>query len=308
MSALATLRDMMIAAHAAGDPDTADWLASIASDPEMVGRVTGEVRESGPPSPGLVPKSGDPQHPGHWVLPKDISGNEVSHDEIARAKADPGAREDLTDRVGPGRDSSLLRFHLHGGKVRFGYEAQEAVKQTFGRDPSEDEWRAMACAPPGAAVEVRKVAGGGLIVTSDHPDVSSVRLFKPTPDGLVCVNKSIEVHEKGTGLGTKLFAEQVAALKAAGVKRIETDAARDEGVIGYKVWPKLGYDGPIPKTVEPRPPEFAGAETVGALMATAAGRAWWDKHGDSAKLTFDLADGSRSLAVLRAYQEAKRRG
>ncbi len=42
---LATLQEMILAARADGDTDTADWLASIADDPQMLARVTSVERQ-----------------------------------------------------------------------------------------------------------------------------------------------------------------------------------------------------------------------------------------------------------------------
>jgi hypothetical protein len=40
-AALATLQEMILAVRAAGDVELADWLASIAGDPETVAQMTG---------------------------------------------------------------------------------------------------------------------------------------------------------------------------------------------------------------------------------------------------------------------------
>ena len=54
----------------------------------------------------------------------------------------------------------------------------------------------------------------------------------------------------------KMFAEQVKNMQAAGVSRIDTMAARMirpggamQPFVGYKVWPKFGYDAEIPEDV-----------------------------------------------------------
>jgi len=51
-----SLADLILAARVAGDPDTADWLASIADDPEQVAAVLAAAAED-PPAPEGRPKA-----------------------------------------------------------------------------------------------------------------------------------------------------------------------------------------------------------------------------------------------------------
>lgn len=244
---------------------------------------------------------------GNIPLPTNNRDEPITHEQIASAKADKDTAEELLDSTS-GRDHSLTRFHIYGGTTQINARGKEAVSQMFGREIPHEEWVKIACAPPGAAVHVRATPDG-IMIRADHPEAQSIRHIKKTPDGLVCKNESINVTTNRAGTGTKLFSEQVDSLRAMGVKRIETEAARDDSqkVVGYLVWPKLGYDGPIPKRVMKQlPPEFSGAQMVSDLMKTPEGREWWKKNGDSAKMSFDLSDGSRSLAVLSAYQQSKK--
>ena len=53
---------------------------------------------------------------------------------------------------------------------------------------------------------------------------------------------------RGGGIGMKVFAKQVDELIAAGFDEIRTEAAGHAGhetYIGYKMWPKFGYDGEL---------------------------------------------------------------
>ena len=47
---------------------------------EIKEKVSSELQKQGPPRPGLVPKSGDWQHPDHWILPKDNTESQQDHD------------------------------------------------------------------------------------------------------------------------------------------------------------------------------------------------------------------------------------
>jgi hypothetical protein len=48
-----------------------------------------------------------------------------------------------------------------------------------------------------------------------------------------------------SGLGTRVFLQQVKGASQAKFKTIETYAGRNEDMVGYYVWPKFGYDGKI---------------------------------------------------------------
>lgn len=129
--------------------------------------------------------------------------------------------------------------------------------------------------------------------------------------------------EAPKGLGTKLLANEVAQAKAAGVKRIECHAFRS-GVadkwVGYKVWPKLGYDGPVPfdnddgDNVPPLPKAlkdkikkagFREPVMVSHLYQVEGGMEWWEENGQSFHATLDLADDSYSMRVLSNYINKK---
>ena len=45
------------------------------------------------------------------------------------------------------------------------------------------------------------------------------------------------------------------------------------------------------------------AQTVGDLMKTPEGVAWWTEHGVSFRGKFDLSEGSESLKTWEAYVE-----
>jgi excisionase family DNA binding protein len=72
---------------------------------------------------------------------------------------------------------------------------------------------------------------------------------------------------------------------------------------GY-TWPRLGYDAPLTaQDIAALPPELRTARSVLDLMASEAGRAWWQTHGGPRVMVFDLSAGSRSRLVLQTYLE-----
>ncbi len=123
-----------------------------------------------------------------------------------------------------------------------------------------------------------------------------------------------ETQPQGTGLGTLLFVRQVREAQKLGLDAIRNLSAKSSGesrirggsdrvpLIGYKVWPKFGYDAPLkPRQLAELPRDLQGARTVQDLMNTPGGEKWWRDHGDSFQGKFDLKPGSVSLRKLESY-------
>lgn len=217
-------------------------------------------------------------------------------------------------------------------------EAREAAVAVFGSDilsglettprgllfaasNAHDGARIFATAgdPTGAAHAHESVA---FEVSGDGYEAWRI-FYRDADKNLVCYNASFEVEKDGEGpdakptnpnlpRGADLLANQVRALKALGVDRIETNAAGNAtsaaigGYVGYQVWPKLGYDGPInPYYLRLMPPalqeQMGDSNRILKLYETKAGQEWWAENGSSINLTFDLKDGSDSLKTLEKY-------
>ena len=109
----------------------------------------------------------------------------------------------------------------------------------------------------------------------------------------------MEDHVRDGPLAPKILATQLKQLKALGVQTIDCNAARGSGMIGYKAWPKMGFDGPLKgKHKENLPEEFARAETIQSFYAMPGGRAAWEKYGDSINLSLDLAKADKTFAII----------
>lgn len=113
---------------------------------------------------------------------------------------------------------------------------------------------------------------------------------------------------KGEGVGARLFARQVAALRNSGFEVIDVLAAgswqegQNGGFNGYYTWPRFGYDGALHSDLIPAlPPALKDARMMLDVMSTEEGRDWWKKKGRWINLEFDLTEGSRSLQVHEAY-------
>lgn len=179
-------------------------------------------------------------------------------------------------------------------------------------------------------------------VTVEPTDSWTPNIIIAGPD-IEFMKRTLHVDEKGNpyihnhtmqlspdapkGLGTRIFATQVAQAKAAGVAYLKCSAFRGGNTwVGYKVWPKLGYDGDIPMTetsggegLEPevvkdlhekfdekfKAAGFKEPYQVSHLYRVEGGQEWWEENGDSFDAKFDLSDGSFSMKVLSAYLEEK---
>jgi len=163
-----------------------------------------------------------------------------------------------------------------------------------------------------AKVVVKAITGSRatISVVGEGYSYSAQRTAYETLTGeKVMRNDSFFIHgEKGKGLGSKIFSDQVEALQEKGFTRIETWAARGPGMNGYYTWPRLGYDQPISEFRDRRTREriwkaFPDAKSVLDIMATPEGRDWWKKHGTNMRSAkFDLTPGSRSLRTLAEYK------
>ena len=113
------------------------------------------------------------------------------------------------------------------------------------------------------------------------------------------------------GMGARMLAQQADALERLGFEKIicEAEGGQDKDgrpFNGYYSWPRLGYDGPIPREVlRDMPAQFQGARHVSELMRTKEGRDYWKQHGTTFPATFTLAKGSASRRILAAYLEEK---
>lgn len=107
---------------------------------------------------------------------------------------------------------------------------------------------------------------------------------------------------RNSPLSAMIMGRQIAHLKRLGVNRIHATAARDdaEGINGYRIWPRYGFDGPLtPEALEKLPPEHQHNETLQQLYSTPAGRKAWEEHGSSLPVSLDLRHGGdRMLKII----------
>lgn len=124
-----------------------------------------------------------------------------------------------------------------------------------------------------------------------------------------------------SGIGVRVFNNQVDALSKSAVSEINVTAARKGGrepMVGYKVWPKFGYDGDLSygdKTKAHGAKVYKAGYTrvdgrkiseMQATLETPAGQKWWASKGSTISLTFNLnAKTHASQEILARYRERK---
>lgn len=104
-------------------------------------------------------------------------------------------------------------------------------------------------------------------------------------------------------LGTIAFTLCAITAHLTGLSQVSLVAAGgrgfDEQYIGYKVWPKLGFDAPLEPGEVAHIPHLAHCSTVQQVLATDS--VWWEDYGSQRLMTFDLAAHSTSWQKLLPY-------
>ena len=167
----------------------------------------------------------------------------------------------------------------------------------------------------------------------------SVHLIDGKPEYIK--NEYFEIHPcMPDGLGTKVFTQQVKSASELGFKYIKTEAGGDNlGMVGYYVWPKLGYNGDLSDDLKqtrinllnnPTKNEkelntlseidtwfqnTLGHSVYDECMALDLyackvngkfiGQEIWKRFGSTVTLKFDLTEGSLSMRILGEYINKK---
>ena len=96
---------------------------------------------------------------------------------------------------------------------------------------------------------------------------------------------------RGKGIGGEIITGIIKAAEKHGFEEITMTASRSDqlGETGYLVWPRYGFDGPIPPQIAAKLPAWLkGCKTITELFETPEGRAWWAEHGTTVDLTLKL--------------------
>lgn len=145
--------------------------------------------------------------------------------------------------------------------------------------------------------------------------MSMVRHIEIRQDETLIRNQvfQLEPGYRGKDFGARALTIQARAAQELGFTAIELDATGDHMMAttrherdqhsGYYVWPRLGFEAPIPAVALNRLPEkYKGCVQISELMTTAEGQDDWFIYGDTLNnARFDVSHGSRSWEFLIAY-------
>jgi SPP1 gp7 family putative phage head morphogenesis protein len=225
----------------------------------------------------------------------------------AAAKPVDGAASSAPGAGAPSRDA-LTAQHFNGRVTvaEDGEGARARFDQIVGRRLSDSEIGLLFGVPDGG--QIRLSVGNAAYVTAEHPlfEQPLERIMARRDGKLTMTNENIKLRRDAPkGLGSRIFAHQVANARALKVREIRAHAAREADKNGYYTWPRLGYNASIPASLRRALPDgLKGAKTLHDLMRSPEGRAWWKENGDGVDVRFDLRDGSDSLKILSAYLKA----
>jgi hypothetical protein len=245
----------------------------------------------------------------------------------ARSTA-PGPRPVSRTLVGPPTPPRVRFVGTMGDEYGDALPAPLLAKVTaiVGKEVSAGTLAAAGTGVDGTQVNVDPHGGNSIKIRSGRGSgYFAIRTISRDRRGrLHCHNDLWKVEKDGVGpdakpvnpdlpRGADLLANQVRALREMGVEYIDTYAAgnarqalREDGFVGYKVWPKLGYDGTIDlRYMKKLPPELKSqmgdSRSILKLYETEAGQKWWAKYGGGMDMKFDLTDGSPSMKALEKY-------
>jgi hypothetical protein len=126
-------------------------------------------------------------------------------------------------------------------------------------------------------------------------------------DGLHIDHYFLNEHRTPHNLGTFAFTLCAITAHLAGLGHISLVAAGGKGFskrhIGFKVWPKLGFDAKLLPGEIASAPHLQGCETVQDVLTIDP--AWWDTNGSQRLMTFNLSSASTSWRKLIPYASEK---
>lgn len=199
------------------------------------------------------------------------------------------------------------------------YEVIEALNvHNFGR--SDPDWAGLVGAPNGATVRVTWESHDKATITVEHE-------FYDHQDRSVTFYGDKVMHNDGftlnddapEGMGAMILHGQAMTARAHGFSRINVAAAgypsnfNDDGtisgMIGFYVWPRLGFDArfddePGGYRVRDFAPPYNTAKTVQELFAMPGGAQYWKENGFGMNMQFDLKT-SKWIDALGAYIDRK---
>lgn len=192
-------------------------------------------------------------------------------------------------------------------------EVDEILEMILGRTLSEQEHIRLCGAMDGATVRVH--ADGDVVrYHVRHPAIryESVRYLTLAHDRVELHNHVLKLNEdyQGLGLGPRIVATGLIQAELIGVEVVTVTAAGEAGNqdwYGYLQWPKMGFDGPLPKWADRYLPDALRGKVkqFTDFLMYPAGLQWWAKHGTTTELEFDLEGAPLSRVALLEYLQYK---
>jgi len=157
----------------------------------------------------------------------------------------------------------------------------------------------------------------GINLSSQHKDYESQTSYVREGNELVChYGWTTSSTEKRGGLTIpRILSQQFEMMVKLGVHKIKTNAAKgatydDDSMIGYKVWPRFGFEGPLKSShISKLPVQFRHVKTIQELYALPGGRQAWEQYGDSIDVEVTIEQlQKRVLPILKRMQRKSTEG
>jgi SPP1 gp7 family putative phage head morphogenesis protein len=194
---------------------------------------------------------------------------------------------------------------------------RKRMREFLGRELTDQELVNISGAMDGGEVTVKN-RDGHIHLSMDHPQFSATMYIRKGAQGPDIFWKSAYSKDPNNRQAGALPA-MVRVLRQArqlGIERLSTTGAsghyvETDGSIhrhtGFKTWPKLGFEGPIPKQLQKL---FPGKHDIKEVFADPVSKAIWVKEadtGDAWDMFLDLKDGSTGLPVIQEKLEYQAR-
>ena len=150
------------------------------------------------------------------------------------------------------------------------------------------------------------------VVNAIVDDAYISRIFY-NKDKSISMNELIldPIKEKGNGVGSSIFKNQVNQFKDLGFNILTTLAAKSKIENGYYTWARLGYAmsdkediDRFKKLIEnSKDKKIKSATSLNKLMTFKKGRDFWKQNGFTFEGLFDLSDKSDNIKILKNYKK-----
>lgn len=248
------------------------------------------------------------EHPRYGKTLREKSLREV----VASAPGGGGKPPGGPPKKAPGADDEgpdeISKKLFAGRKFTIGRidEQTDAIYREVLGELGKAEFVEAIGAPTGSKVSITsssEVRGLEVDVRHKPTGLDMVRTFYRDESGsLIARHDFIETNPKGEGTGTRVFAKAVQGYRKIGVARVDARAtgARGHDFTGYRHWPKLGFNAPIPPDLaeQLRSDGFDAGDLHELILAYDEGYDWWKENGRTIDAAFDPAPGSKSDIIL----------